>query len=74
MVNGALVAAALFVGVAGFLIGQPAIRLARPPLPEDPTAAIGTALVGPFALPFLLLAVLLVVGLIGALYFAREDD
>jgi NADH:ubiquinone oxidoreductase subunit 6 (subunit J) len=35
---------------------------------------VGRALLGPFALSFVLLAVLLVVALIGAVYFARADD
>jgi NADH-quinone oxidoreductase subunit J len=71
--NGAILAAAVFVAVAGFLArGGPGP--ARPPAGDDPTLAIGRALVGPFALPFELLGVLLVASLLGALYFARSDD
>jgi len=66
VVHGAVVAAAVFVGVAGFLI--------RPPLPGDLTPVIGRALVGPWAATLELLAVLLVVALLGALYFARTED
>ncbi len=73
VVNGAIVAAAVFVGIAGF-IGQRGRPIPRPPAPADPTAAIGSAVVGPWALAFELLGVLLVVGLLGALYFARADD
>jgi len=36
--------------------------------------ALGRALLGPFALALELLAVLLVVALLGALYFARAED
>ena len=73
LVNGAIVSAAIFAGVTGFLVQSPgpAVRTGATP---DQTAAIGRALVGPFAVPFELLGVLLVVGLLGALYFARADE
>jgi NADH-quinone oxidoreductase subunit J len=71
--NGAILAAAVFVGVVGFLVQSPPVP-ARPPLGEDAILAIGRALIGPFALPFELLGVLLVASLLGALYFARSDD
>ena len=71
LVNGAIVAAAVFVGVMGFLIqGMPA-SAGRPPAGD--TAALGRAFLGPYAVPFELLGVLLVAALLAALYFARED-
>jgi NADH-quinone oxidoreductase subunit J len=73
VVNGAIVAAALFVGVAGFLIQAP-LGGARPAPPGDTMPAIGRALLGPWAAALELLAVLLVVALLGALYFARTED
>ena len=73
VVNGAVVATAVFVGVAGFLIQVPRGG-ARPALPGDLTPAIGRALLGPWAATLELLAVLLVVALLGALYFARTED
>ena len=73
MVNGALVSAALFVAIAGFLVRRPGDPL-PPALAGDATVAIGQALVGRFAGPFELLAVLLVAALLGALYLARTDD
>ncbi len=73
VVNGAVVAAAVFVGVAGFLIQGPR-PVPRPALAADPTAAIGGALVGPFAAVLELLGVLLVIALVGALYFARPEE
>ena len=72
LANGAILAAAVLVGVLGFLAQSAPV--ARPPLAEDPTVAIGRAVIGPFALPFELLGVLLVASLLGALYFARSDD
>lgn len=71
--HGAVVAAAVFVGVAGFLIQAPR-PAPRPAPPADLVPAIGRALVGPFAAVLELLAVLLVIALVGALYFARTED
>jgi NADH-quinone oxidoreductase subunit J len=73
IVNGAIVSAAVFVGIVGFL-GRgslPAVRAAAAP---DTTPAVGRALVGPFALSVELLGVLLVTVLVGALYFARSEE
>jgi len=70
--NGALVAAAVFVGVAGFVAQAPSP--APPPATADRTADVARALVGPFAPSFELLAVLLVAALLGAIYFARTED
>jgi NADH-quinone oxidoreductase subunit J len=72
LVNGALVSVAVFVGVVGFLVQVP-LTGPRPSWTGDLTAAVGRALVGPFAIPFELLGVLLVIALVGALYFARSD-
>jgi NADH:ubiquinone oxidoreductase subunit 6 (subunit J) len=71
--NGAVVAAAVFAGIVGFLVkARPAA--APGAAPSDTTEAIGQALVGAFAGPFELLAVLLLASLVGALYFARTED
>jgi NADH-quinone oxidoreductase subunit J len=72
MLNGALVAAAIFVGIVGFLVRRPGG--ARAASLGDATAAIGTALAGRFAAPFELLGVLLVAALLGAIYLARTED
>ena len=73
LVNGAIVSAAVFVGIAGFLIRSP-LDGARPAQSADVTAAIGRALFGPFAITLELLGVLLVVALLGALHFARSEE
>ena len=73
LLNGAVVAGAVFVGVVGFLIRAPRSVL-RPTLDADAIPAIGRALVGPFAVTLELLGLLLVVALLGALYFARADE
>ena len=73
LVNGAIVAAAVFAGVAGFLLQAP-LTTVRPQPAADATVAIGRALVGPFAVTLLLLGVLLVTALLGALHFARGEE
>jgi NADH-quinone oxidoreductase subunit J len=71
--NGAVLAVAVFVGVAGFIV-QRAVPAALPPAPGEQMVALGRALVGPFGVVLQLLAVLLVVALLGALHFARTDE
>ena len=72
IVGGAVVSAAVFACVAAFVLqaSPPAGR----PAAGDPTADIIRALIGPFAVAFELLAVLLVAALLGAVYFARTED
>jgi len=72
LINGALLSAAVLVGVIGFLVQLPASG-PRPAWSGEITALLGRALVGPYAMPFELLAVLLVIALLGALYLARSD-
>lgn len=55
-------------------IARAQISLQKPELSGDLTRQIGTSLLTRFALPFELLAVLLLVGLLGASYFARPED
>ena len=73
LVNGAIVAAAVFAGIAGFLLQAPPATV-RPGPATDATVSIGRALVGPFAVTLELLGVLLVTALLGALYFARGEE
>ena len=61
------------LGIVGFLIQAP-VRATAPASAGDTTAAIGRALVGPFAVTLELLGVLLVASLLGALYFARSEE
>ena len=68
-----------FVGVALFAllaraIGRAPLPAAKPAISEDLTRQIGTSLLTTYVLPFELLAVLLLVGLLGASYFARPEE
>jgi NADH-quinone oxidoreductase subunit J len=73
LINGAIVAVAVFAAIVGFLVQAP-----PPPPPvaggPDQVLAIGQALVGPFAVSLELVGVLLVAALLGAVYFARAED
>jgi NADH:ubiquinone oxidoreductase subunit 6 (subunit J) len=73
VVNGVLVSAAVLAAIAGLLVRRPGESMAPGPA-SDTTVAIGKALVGRFAGPFELLAVLLVAALLGAIYLARTED
>jgi NADH:ubiquinone oxidoreductase subunit 6 (subunit J) len=55
-------------------IGQAQVNLPRPPLAGGLTQQIGTLLLTRYVLAFELLAVLLLVGLLGASYFARPEE
>jgi NADH-quinone oxidoreductase subunit J len=74
IVNGAIVSAAVLVGILGFLVQAPPLPPPDAPAVPDQTAAIGQALVGPYAVTLQLLGVLLVAALLGALYFARTEE
>ena len=70
---GLVLAGALLIGLLRFLSGV-ILPVDRPVIAVDVTRAIGQVLLTEFVLPFELLAVLLLVGLLGALYFARPED
>ena len=55
-------------------IGVAGITMPKPALTGDLTSQIGTSLLTRYALPFELLALLLVVGLLAASYLARPED
>jgi NADH:ubiquinone oxidoreductase subunit 6 (subunit J) len=73
ILTGLVLAGALLLGILRFLRGAD-LPVERPVIAVDVTRAIGQVLLTEFVLPFELLAVLLLVGLLGALYFARPDE
>ncbi len=73
LVNGAIVSAAVFVGIVGFLVQAGPMPAPRLRSPATRRSRSRRTLLGPYAVPFELLGVLLVAALLGALYFARED-
>ena len=68
-----LVSAALLALIVSAISRSP-LQLPKPPLAGDLTRDMGISLLTQFTLPFLLLAVLLVVGLLAASYFARPEE
>ena len=73
IVTGVVLAGALLLAVLRFLRGAD-LPVERPVIEVDVTRALGQVLMTEFVLPFELLAVLLLVGLLGALYFARPEE
>jgi NADH-quinone oxidoreductase subunit J len=73
LMTGAAVSAALLALLLRAL-SRADIDLPRPPLTGDLTRQIGMSLLTRFALPFELLAVLLLGGLLAASYFARSAE
>jgi len=73
IVTGVVLAGALLLAVLRFLRGAD-LPSERPVIAVDVTRALGQVLMTEFVLPFELLAVLLLVGLLGALYFARPEE
>jgi NADH-quinone oxidoreductase subunit J len=69
---GALVAGAVFVGLAGPILR--AARPAIPPVPELTTAALGRAVLTEWVLAFEVLGLLLLAALLGAVYLARTEE
>ena len=73
IVAGAMLAASL-AGTVGLAIWRQPVPDTRPVMNGDLTAAIGQSVMTRFVLPFELLALLMLAGLMGAIYFARPDD
>ena len=73
IVLGAVLAGALMLAVLRF-VRIADLPVERPVIAVDVTRVLGQVLLTEFVLPFELLAVLLLVGLLGALYFARPEE
>ena len=71
---GGIIVASGLVGMLASVIRRADIDVARPEMTGDATAAIGMSLLTKFVLPFELLGVLLLAGLIAASYFARPEE
>jgi NADH-quinone oxidoreductase subunit J len=71
--GGALLSAVLF-GFILLVLARHPLPATRPDMPGDLTRAIGEAVLTRYVLPFELLAVLMLAGMLGAMYFARPED
>jgi NADH-quinone oxidoreductase subunit J len=68
-----VICGALCAAILHTILKAPLVEVA-PPMTGDTTAAIGEAVLTRFALPFEMLAVLLLTALLAATYFARPED
>jgi NADH:ubiquinone oxidoreductase subunit 6 (subunit J) len=68
------VAAIVLAGLVVSTIWQRPMTMVRRPMVEDLTRQIGETVQTRFVLPFELLALLMLAGLMGAIYFARPDE
>ena len=71
--GGVLVAAVMFGFIASVLVRHP-LAASRPEMPGDLTRLLGQAVLTRYVLSFELLAVLMLAGMLGAIYFARPED
>ncbi|NOT28068.1 MAG: NADH-quinone oxidoreductase subunit J [Acidobacteria bacterium] len=71
--GGAVVSAALVWLIVSSIMERP-LAITRAPMSGDLTQIIGETVLTRFALPFELLAVLMLAGLMSAIYFARPED
>ena len=71
--GGAVVSAALVWLIVSAIMERP-LATTRAPMSGDLTQTIGETVLTRFALPFELLAVLMLAGLMSAIYFARPED
>jgi NADH-quinone oxidoreductase subunit J len=71
--GGVLVAVVMFGFIASVLMRRP-LATSRPEMPGDLTRILGQAVLTRYVLPFEMLAVLMLVGMLGAMYFARPED
>jgi NADH:ubiquinone oxidoreductase subunit 6 (subunit J) len=71
--GGALVSVVL-LGFIVVVLGRHPLPASRPEMPGDLTRLIGETVLTRYVLPFELLAVLMLAGMLGAIYFARPED
>jgi NADH-quinone oxidoreductase subunit J len=73
-IGGGAVLSAVVLAVLVSAIGKRPLAMVRPALDIDFTQAIGEAVLTRYVLSFELLAVLMLAGLLGAIYFARPEE
>ena len=72
--GGAALVSVVFLGFIVVVLGRHAFPAFRPEMPGDLTRLIGETVLTRYVLPFELLAVLMLAGMLGAIYFARPED
>jgi len=73
-IGGGALVSAVFLGFMVVVLGKHALPVSRPEMPGDLTRLTGETVLTRYVLPFELLAVLMLAGMLGAIYFARPED
>ena len=73
-VGGAVLVSAVLFGFILVVLRRHALPVTRPEMTGDLTRVIGQTVLTQYVLPFELLAVLMLAGMLGAIYFARPED
>jgi NADH:ubiquinone oxidoreductase subunit 6 (subunit J) len=73
-IGGGAAVSAVLLGFIVTIVGKRPLAMARPEMPGDLTQAIGQGVLTRYVLPFELLAVLMLAGMLGAIYFARPEE
>jgi NADH:ubiquinone oxidoreductase subunit 6 (subunit J) len=73
-IGGGALVSALLLGFIVVVLGKHQFAGGRPEMPGDLTREIGQAVLTRYVLPFELLAVLMLAGMLGAIYFARPEE
>jgi NADH:ubiquinone oxidoreductase subunit 6 (subunit J) len=73
-IGGALLVSAVLLGFVVVVLRRQALPASRPEMPGDLTRLIGQTVLTQYVLPFELLAILMLAGMLGAIYFARPED
>ena len=73
-IGGGFLVSAVLLGFVVVVLRKQALPASRPEMPGDLTRLIGQTVLTQYVLPFELLAVLMLAGMLGAIYFARPED
>jgi NADH-quinone oxidoreductase subunit J len=73
-IGGGVLVSAVLLGFIVNVVARHPFPATRPEMPGDLTRTIGEAVLTSYVLPFELLAVLMLAGMLGAMYFARPED
>ena len=73
-IGGGFLVSAVLLGFVVVVLRKQTLPASRPEMPGDLTRLIGQTVLTQYVLPFELLAVLMLAGMLGAIYFARPDD
>lgn len=73
-IGGGVLVCAVLLGFIVSVLAKQQLPASRPEMPGDLTRMIGQAVLTTYVLPFELLALLMLAGMLGAIYFARPEE